>query len=279
MTNTNSYRFPMEKNGVRFTSQRKNLANKLKGKDNDGPQQEHTINSIQQFDDLEQKTETCQPPFPKRQSPHCQLSLLSDDQIPIQSDYPPKPTVYWTWWRAFGQTQFHRSMLFMPRFKTERELLKFPKHCGTEPLKLLLDKSRNRRSLRLQIEDEISPVNLLLDARLRPSKFSCLKIELGIGPCKWLFPKSNNFNESRPNNRRSLLTLDEGKEPVRRSLADKSSTRRFGRRKMLPGNFPCNPQPQRPRADKDEDKFAKEFGVTKSIFTEPKRSPLSFVRF
>ncbi|KAJ6881094.1 hypothetical protein NC651_027822 [Populus alba x Populus x berolinensis] len=27
---------------------------------------------------------------------------------------------------------------------------------------------------------------------------------------------------------------------------------------MLPGNFPFNPQFQRPRADKDEDRFAKE---------------------
>ncbi|KAJ6881077.1 hypothetical protein NC651_027807 [Populus alba x Populus x berolinensis] len=111
----------------------------------------------------------------------------------------------------------------MPRFKIERDLLKFPKHCGIKPLKLLLDKSRSRRNLSLQIEEEISPVNLLLDARARTS---------------------------RPNNRRLLLTLDEGKEPVRSSL--------FGRRKMLPGNFPFNPQPQRPRPNKDEDRFAKE---------------------
>jgi hypothetical protein len=83
----------------------------------------------------------------------------------------------------------------MPRFKTDRELLKFPIHCGIKPLKLLLDKSRNRRNLSLQIEEEISPVNLLLDARARTSRFSFLKIELGIGPCKWLFPKLNNFNE------------------------------------------------------------------------------------
>ncbi|KAJ6881085.1 hypothetical protein NC651_027815 [Populus alba x Populus x berolinensis] len=135
--------------------------------------------------------------------------------------------------------------LFMPRFKSERELLKFPKHCGIKPLKLLLDKSRTRRNLSLQIEEEISPVNLLLDARTRASRFSCLKIELGIGPCK-------------PNNKRTLLTLDEGKEPVRLSLYVKSSTSRFGRRKMLSGNLPCNPQPQRARADKDDDRFAKE---------------------
>ena len=85
--------------------------------------------------------------------------------------------------------------LFMPRFKIERELLKFPKHCGINPLKLLLDKSRSRRNLSLQIEEEISPVNLLLDARTRASKFSCLKIELGIGPCRLFLLKSKNLNE------------------------------------------------------------------------------------
>jgi hypothetical protein len=83
----------------------------------------------------------------------------------------------------------------------------------------------------------------------------------------------------RANNRRPLLTLDEGKEPVRPLLLDKSSTSRFGRRKMLPGNFPFNLHSQRPRADKDEDRFAKELGVTKDIFTLPKRRFLSLVRF
>ncbi|KAJ6881113.1 hypothetical protein NC651_027838 [Populus alba x Populus x berolinensis] len=70
-----------------------------------------------------------------------------------------------------------------------------------------------------------------------------------------------------PNNQRPLLTLDEGKEPVRSLLNVKSSDSRFGSRKMLPGNFPFNPQPQRARADKDEDRFAKELAVTEGIFT------------
>ncbi|KAJ6881193.1 hypothetical protein NC651_027909 [Populus alba x Populus x berolinensis] len=56
--------------------------------------------------------------------------------------------------------------LFMPRCNTKSMLLKFPKHSGVEPLKLLLDKSRTRRFLSLQIEEEISPVSLLLDARI-----------------------------------------------------------------------------------------------------------------
>ncbi|KAJ6887655.1 hypothetical protein NC652_028806 [Populus alba x Populus x berolinensis] len=122
----------------------------------------------------------------------------------------------------------------------------FPKHCGIKPLKLLLDKSRIRRNLSLQIEEEISPVNLLLDARTRAS---------------------------RPNNERTLLTLDEGKEPVRLSLYVKSSTSRFGRRKMLSGNLPCNPQPQRARADKDDDRFAKE--LERSIETNSVSCPRS----
>jgi hypothetical protein len=73
--------------------------------------------------------------------------------------------------------------------------------------------------------------------------------------------------------------LDEGKEPVRPLLSDRSSDSRFGRRKMLPGNFPCNPQPQRERDDKEEDRFVKELGATKDIFTEPRARSLSLVRF
>jgi hypothetical protein len=73
--------------------------------------------------------------------------------------------------------------------------------------------------------------------------------------------------------------LDEGKEPVRPSLYDRSSDSRFGRRKLLPGNFPCNPQPLRERDDKEENRFVKEFGATKEIFTEPKLRSLSLVRF
>jgi hypothetical protein len=73
--------------------------------------------------------------------------------------------------------------------------------------------------------------------------------------------------------------LDEGKEPVRPSLNIRSSDSRFGRRKMLPGNFPCNPQSPRERDDKEEDKFVKELGSTKDRFTLPKSSCLSLVRF
>jgi hypothetical protein len=73
--------------------------------------------------------------------------------------------------------------------------------------------------------------------------------------------------------------LDEGKEPVRPSLYDRCSDSRFGRRKMLPGNFPCNPQSQRERDEKEEDRFVKELGATKDIFTELKSSSLSLVRF
>jgi hypothetical protein len=73
--------------------------------------------------------------------------------------------------------------------------------------------------------------------------------------------------------------LEEEKEPVRPSLDDRSSDLRFGRRKILPGIFPCNPQPQRERDDKVEDRFVKELGTTKDIFTESKARSLSFVRF
>jgi hypothetical protein len=48
---------------------------------------------------------------------------------------------------------------------------------------------------------------------------------------------------------------------------------------MLPGNFPCNPQPPRERDEKEEDRFVKELGATKDIFTEAKLSSLSLVRF
>jgi hypothetical protein len=73
--------------------------------------------------------------------------------------------------------------------------------------------------------------------------------------------------------------LEEGKEPVRPSLYDKESNSRFGSRKILPGIFPCNPQPQRERDDKVEDRLVKELGTTKDIFTEYKARSLSFVRF
>jgi len=82
----------------------------------------------------------------------------------------------------------------MPRCKTESMLLKFPKHCGAEPLKLLLERSRTRRDFNLQIEEGTSHVNLLLDARIRNRKFSYLKIELGIGPCNELLLKSRTCN-------------------------------------------------------------------------------------
>jgi hypothetical protein len=48
---------------------------------------------------------------------------------------------------------------------------------------------------------------------------------------------------------------------------------------MLPGNFPCNPQLLRERNDKEEDRFVKELGATKDIFTEAKLSSLSLVKF
>jgi hypothetical protein len=62
-------------------------------------------------------------------------------------------------------------------------------------------------------------------------------------------------------------------------LRDKKSDSRFGRRKMLPGNFPCNPQSLRERDDKEEDRFVKELGATKDIFTKSKVRSLSLVRF
>jgi hypothetical protein len=73
--------------------------------------------------------------------------------------------------------------------------------------------------------------------------------------------------------------LDEGKEPVRPLLYERSSDLRFGRRKMLPGNFPCNPQPLRERDDKEEDRFFKELGATKDILRASKARSLSLVRF
>jgi hypothetical protein len=73
--------------------------------------------------------------------------------------------------------------------------------------------------------------------------------------------------------------LEVGKEPVRPSLSYRMSDSRFGRRKILPGIFPCNPQPERERDDKEEDRLVKELGTTEDIFTESKLRSLSFVRF
>jgi hypothetical protein len=49
------------------------------------------------------------------------------------------------------------------RFRTERESHKLPKHCGSKPVKLLLDKSGTTIELRLQINCGISPVNVLFE--------------------------------------------------------------------------------------------------------------------
>jgi hypothetical protein len=81
------------------------------------------------------------------------------------------------------------------------------------------------------------------------------------------------------NHQRTLLTLEKGKEPVRPSLSCRRSNSRFGRRKILPWIFPCNPQPERERDDKVEDRLVKELGATKDIFTDSKSSTLSLVRF
>jgi hypothetical protein len=48
---------------------------------------------------------------------------------------------------------------------------------------------------------------------------------------------------------------------------------------MLPGNFPCNPQFPRERDEKEDDRFVKELGATRDIFTESKARSLSLVRF
>ncbi|KAJ6976524.1 hypothetical protein NC653_028614 [Populus alba x Populus x berolinensis] len=102
----------------------------------------------------------------------------------------------------------------------------------------------------------------------------------------------------RPNRERTLLKLDEGKEPVRPSLCDRYNDSRFGWRKMLPGNSPCNPQSKRclnfpiedgsfpcnPQSsslsdDREEDRFIKELGTTSDMFNPLKSSSLSLVRF
>jgi hypothetical protein len=64
--------------------------------------------------------------------------------------------------------------------------------------------------------------------------------------------------------------LDEGKEPVRPLLSAKMRESRFGRRKMLLGNSPCNPQSTSESNVKEEDKFVKELGATKDISIQSK---------
>jgi hypothetical protein len=87
------------------------------------------------------------------------------------------------------------------------------------------------------------------------------------------------FVSKRAKSSRELLTLEEGKEPVRPTLPPKLRNSRFGRRKMLAGNFPRNPQFPKERIDKEDDKFFKEVGTTRDIFTHRKRSSLNLVRF
>jgi hypothetical protein len=87
------------------------------------------------------------------------------------------------------------------------------------------------------------------------------------------------FVSKRANSSRELLTLEEGKEPVRPTLPPKLRNSRFGRRKMLAGNFPRNPQFPKERIDKEDGKFFKEVGTTRDIFTHRKRSSLNLVRF
>lgn len=51
--------------------------------------------------------------------------------------------------------------LLLLKFNTDSSVLKFPKHCGILPLKLLLDKFMIWKVLILQIQGGISPVSLL----------------------------------------------------------------------------------------------------------------------
>ena len=51
--------------------------------------------------------------------------------------------------------------LLFRRSSTEAELLMLPKHCGSLPLKLLLDNWRITRDVRLQIAGGISPFKRL----------------------------------------------------------------------------------------------------------------------
>jgi hypothetical protein len=51
--------------------------------------------------------------------------------------------------------------LLLLKFNTDSSVLKFPKHCGILPLKLLLDKFMIWKVVILQIQGGISPVSLL----------------------------------------------------------------------------------------------------------------------
>ena len=76
--------------------------------------------------------------------------------------------------------------LFLLRLRIDKEKLRFPKQSGSMPLKLLYDKSRATRELRLQIVCGISPVSVLFETEW-------LKMDgggIGSDPCSLLLLRS-----------------------------------------------------------------------------------------
>ena len=96
-------------------------------------------------------------------------------------------------------------------------------------------------------------------------------MEFGNGPKKPVVETSKNI--------KGLLQFVVGKAPLSSGLQIKLSSLRFGRRKMLYGKLPCNPQPLRLRTVKEEDRFIKESSKTSDSWTPSRWSSLSLVRF
>ncbi|KAJ6886671.1 hypothetical protein NC651_027134 [Populus alba x Populus x berolinensis] len=157
--------------------------------------------------------------------------------------------------------------LLPPRCNTESPSLKFPKHCGMNPLKPLLDKSRISRNFSSQMTEKMFPVLELLKFSKRERD---LTTQLAI--CKAQLNELGETSDDRlnvvPNELRSASVTDpNAKEHCSNCMAEKSQ---FDRRKILSGSSPCNPQYPSWRDDKEEDKFIKELGTTKDKFTTPK---------
>ena len=140
--------------------------------------------------------------------------------------------------------------LFILKFKTSKPILKFDKHLGRLPTKLLLDKIRIERLVALHIDKGIFPAILLFaiekksvkgdgsgsgPSKLLSSRRTLTKLVqflklLGIEPVK-LFASTVRFCSNPPRHKFS------GKEPVNR-LVSNCSTSKFTRSPKDPGIEP-----------------------------------------
>ncbi|KAJ6886627.1 hypothetical protein NC651_027095 [Populus alba x Populus x berolinensis] len=94
---------------------------------------------------------------------------------------------------------------------------------------------------------------------------SCVRLEISfrILPVKLLAERSKRLSCLRS----AYLTDPNTKEHCSNCMVEKSQ---FDRREKLSGSSPFNPHSRSWRDDKEEDKFIKELGTTKDMFTPPK---------